>query len=262
MKVKFLGTGTSHGIPVIGCSCPTCTSKDPRNQRYRTGLYIQDSSHSFIIDTPPEFRLRALEYKIQKIDAVLFTHAHSDHCAGLDDIRRFNELQNSSIPVYGNEETLSELRKKFSYVFEETQEGGGKPKLDLKLISDFETLKLGKLNFIGLPVYHGELKILGYRIGGFAFITDVSKIPEETFSRLKDLEILVLDALRIEKHPTHFNLEEAIEAAFRIGAQKTYFTHITHILEHESTEKVLPQTMFLAYDGLELFLKDSGTEND
>ena len=108
MKVKFLGTGTSHGIPVIGCSCPTCTSKDPRNQRYRTGLYIQDSSHSFIIDTPPEFRLRALEYKIQKIDAVLFTHAHSDHCAGLDDIRRFNELQNSSIPVYGNEETLSE----------------------------------------------------------------------------------------------------------------------------------------------------------
>ncbi|MCB1159320.1 MAG: MBL fold metallo-hydrolase, partial [Leptospiraceae bacterium] len=247
-----LGTGTSHGVPLIACTCKTCSSDNPKNTRYRTSVFLEVENTHILIDTPPEFRLRALEYGIEKIDTVLFTHAHSDHCSGLDDIRRFNEIQKASIPIYGNSESLIDLRKRFQYIFEQTQEGGGKPKITLSLIQNEQEFYLGSLAILPLTVLHGTIPVTAFRIQNFAYMTDVSEIPDSVFPLLKGLEILVLDALRTEPHPTHFNLSQAIEAAMKIGAKKTYFTHISHRLEHEETEKNLPDGMFMAYDGLEL----------
>lgn len=252
MKIKFLGTGTSYGVPIIGCDCETCISKDIKNIRYRSSAWVYNESTSILIDMSPEFRIRALEYKIPKIDAVLFTHAHSDHCSGLDDIRRYNVMQNSNIPIYGNTKTLEDIKKKFFYIFTTTQEGGGKPLIEMKLIQDYENFIVNGIDILPLNVHHGELDITAFRIGDLAYITDVSNIPEETFEHLIGLKYLVLDALRQEKHPTHFSLQEAIESSQKIGAFKTYFTHIAHTLEHNKTQELLPKNTFLAYDGLEL----------
>ncbi|MEM7181538.1 MAG: MBL fold metallo-hydrolase [Spirochaetota bacterium] len=250
MEIRFFGTGTSHGIPVIGCECNTCTSTNPKNTRYRTCVHVLYEDTSLLIDVSPEFRLQAIKYKLQRVDGILFTHAHSDHCSGLDDIRRYNELQESAIPVYGNGETLLELQRKFSYIFRQTQEGGGKPKITLAEAQNYQEFSLGGVSILPLPVLHGSLEIFGYRIGRFAFITDVTEIPEQTFACLQDLDVLVLDALRHRPHTTHFTLQQAIEAATRISAKKTYFTHMSHELEHEETEKTLPESMYLSYDGL------------
>lgn len=250
MKIQFYGTGTSHGVPILGCDCGTCVSTDPRNTRYRTCIHIQDEDASIIIDTPPEFRISALKYKLKRVDCILFTHAHSDHCAGLDDIRRFNEIQKESIPIFANKETITDLRKRFHYIFESTQEGGGKPKIELNEILEFEEISIKGSKIIPLKIIHGSLNILGFRINNFAFITDVSLIPGETFEYLRNLDILVIDALRIKPHPTHINLEQAIEYSNRIRAKKTYFTHISHGLEHVETESKLPGEIFLSYDGL------------
>jgi len=252
MRIKFLGTGTSHGVPVLGCKCKTCASKDPKNTRYRTSVFVEDKNTPVIIDTPAEFRLRAIEYNITRLDGVLLTHAHADHVAGLDDIRRYNEMQMDFMPVYGNSDTLEEIKKRFFYIFEKTQEGGGKPKLVLKEISAYESFNIKDIEILPLPVKHGELNVTGYRIQNFAYITDASLIPARTFDFLKGLKILVLNALRFEPHPTHFNLSQAIEMAEKIRAQVTYFTHITHIMEHNEVENKLPENMHLAYDGLEL----------
>ncbi|HPI04372.1 MAG: Phosphoribosyl 1,2-cyclic phosphodiesterase [Candidatus Aerophobetes bacterium ADurb.Bin490] len=256
MDIKFLGTGTSHGVPVAGCSCGTCTSLDPKNRRYRTSLMIRDKGSAIIIDTPAEFRLRTLEYKIERIDALLITHAHSDHIAGLDDIRRYNELQASSIPAYCDAETASEIRKRFGYIFEDTQEGGGKPKVDLVETAPYSKFYVNQTQIQLLPVMHGEIKISAFKARKFAYVTDVSHIPEETFNCLKGVEVLVLDALRHEPHPTHFSVNQALEAAAKIKAKKVFFTHIAHALEHNKTEASLPEGVKLAYDGLELNIED------
>lgn len=252
LKITFLGTGTSHGIPVIACSCKTCTSSNSKNQRYRTSVHIQTENTSIVIDTPPEFRLRAVEYKINRIDALLFTHAHFDHSAGLDDIRRYNDLQKMHIPVYGNDLVMKDYRRRFYYIFEESQEGGGKPKLELHKIEDYQTFQVHELDILAIPVLHGNIKVFGYRIKDFAFITDVSHIPQESYRYLEGLDTLVLDALRPTPHPTHFSLDQAIAVAQIICPKTTYFTHISHGLEHDETEKILPSNMFLAYDGLKL----------
>lgn len=256
MKIKFLGTGTSHGVPVVGCNCATCTSNDPKNTRYRTSILVTDSDTSILVDMSPEFRLRALEYKIPKVEAILFTHAHSDHCSGLDDIRRYNEMQKQFIPVYGNNETLADLKKRFYYIFDPGVSLAGKPNLKLEELLDYQFFQIGNINIQNLPVLHGKLKVSAFRFHNIAYITDVSSIPEETYNNLKDLDLLVLDALRIDPHPTHFTLDQALAAAKRINAKKTYFTHMSHALEHNATEKILPENMFLAYDGLELNLPD------
>jgi phosphoribosyl 1,2-cyclic phosphate phosphodiesterase len=252
MRIKFLGTGTSHGVPVLGCKCKTCTSTDPKNKRYRTSVFVEEKNTPLVIDMPAEFRLRAIEYGIARLDAVLFTHAHADHIAGLDDIRRYNEIQMSFIPVYGSAETLGEIKKRFFYIFEKTQEGGGKPKLKLEEIRPYEDFSVKDLDIMPVLARHGELDVIGYRINDFAYITDASFIPERTFDFLKGLKMLVLNALRFEPHPTHFNLEQAVDMAGKIKADMTYFTHITHIMEHNEVEKQLPDSMHLAYDGLEL----------
>ena len=239
-------------MPVPGCSCPACCSKNPKDRRYRSAVYIEKDGRSLLIDTPAEFRIRAIEYKIKRVDAVLFTHAHSDHTAGLDDMRRFNELSGAPIPVMGDEKNLAEIKQRFSYIFKKTQEGGGKPRLILNSIRPFQEFNAAGISFTALPVMHGTLKIFGYRAGGFAYITDVSMIPEKTYRALAGVDILVLDALRKEKHPTHFNIEEAAAAAARIGAKKTYFTHIAHSVRHAELEKMLPKNIRPAYDGLEI----------
>ncbi|PKL90854.1 MAG: MBL fold metallo-hydrolase [Candidatus Goldiibacteriota bacterium HGW-Goldbacteria-1] len=252
MKIKFLGTGTSHGVPVAGCSCPTCTSLDPKNNRYRTSVMIQDKGTTVVIDTPAEFRLRTLEYGIKRIDALLLTHAHADHIAGLDDIRRYNELQLNAIPAYCDAQTAAEVRKRFAYIFEDTQEGGGKPKVDLIETEPYSIFTAKDIQVQMLPVMHGDIQIAAFKTGRFAYVTDVSALPDATIKELKGIDVLVLDALRHEPHPTHFSLSQALKAAEIIGAKKVYLTHIAHSLEHNKTEAQLPGNVKMAYDGLEL----------
>jgi phosphoribosyl 1,2-cyclic phosphate phosphodiesterase len=254
MRVTFLGTGTSHGVPVAGCGCKTCMSSDPRNKRNRTSVFIEDKIASVIIDTPAEFRLASIAHKITYIDAVLLTHAHADHVSGFDDIRRYNELSGRDMPVYSDESTLGEIKRRFDYIFADTQEGGGKPKVSLKPVEPDRFFDIKGTEVLPLSVKHGDLDILAFRIRNFAYLTDVSKIPEKTFPALSGLDVLVLNALRPEEHPTHFNLKQAVEAAQRIGAKKTYFTHLSHRLEQVETEKILPPGMFLSYDGLKIEL--------
>ncbi len=252
MKIIFLGTGTSHGVPVVGCKCKVCISRNSKNIRNRTSIYIEKSGTPIVIDTPAEFRIATLKYKVKKINAVLLTHCHSDHIAGLDDIRRYNEIQNEIIPVFGNEETLKEVKNRFAYIFKKTQEGGGKPKIVLKKIRPYLKFKIGVITVLPITVKHGSMDVVSYRIGNFVYMTDVSYIPPASFNYLKNVDVLVLDALRKERHPTHFNLLEAIETAKKIGAKNVYFTHISHRLEHNAIEKELPHNMKLAYDGLEI----------
>jgi phosphoribosyl 1,2-cyclic phosphate phosphodiesterase len=252
MKIIFLGTGTSHGVPVAGCGCKTCISTDPRNKRNRASVFIRDGGANIVIDTPAEFRLATLAHGVTRVDAVLLTHAHADHIAGFDDIRRYNEMQGEVMPVFGDEGTLKEIKQRFSYIFSKTQEGGGKPRVELKKTAPYRIFNVKGTDIMPLAVKHGGLEILSYRINRFAYITDVSEIPDASFKHLAGLDALVLDALRQEEHPTHFNLIQAIEAAGRIGAKRTFFTHIAHSLEHVETEKALPQGMFLAYDGLKI----------
>jgi phosphoribosyl 1,2-cyclic phosphate phosphodiesterase len=257
MRIKFLGTGTSHGVPVVGCTCPTCSSPDPRNKRYRSSVWVSKPGCSLVVDTPAEFRLRCLEYSITRIDALLLTHAHADHIAGLDGIRIYNEEQSMDIPLYCDAATRSEIEERFSYIFRETQQGGGKPHIKINLLEHFREFRAGGFDVIAVPLRHGELTITGYIIDKkFAYLTDCSGIPGETYDSLKGIDTLVLDALRIKPHPTHFSLDQAIDAAQRIGANNTFFTHIAHAIEHIAVEKKLPRGIRLAYDGLELLINE------
>jgi phosphoribosyl 1,2-cyclic phosphate phosphodiesterase len=248
MRVTMLGSGTSIGVPVIGCDCPVCTSDDPRNRRSRAGLKIEIGDGVLLVDTPTDLRQQALTYGLPRIDAILFTHAHADHVFGLDDVRIFNFRQRRPIPCYGSAATLAALRRTFAYVFEPGEWGGGKPQLDLIEIGAAVDL-LGR-RVVSVPVLHGGLPVLGYRIDGFAYVTDCSAIPEESFELLAGLEVLVLGALRYRPHPTHFSIEEAIAAARRIGAGATYFTHLAHDVDHGRPEVPLPPGIAFGHDGL------------
>jgi phosphoribosyl 1,2-cyclic phosphate phosphodiesterase len=252
MRVRFLGTGTSHGIPVIGCECPVCTSPNPHNKRLRSSILIESGELRVVVDTTPEFRLQALASGLKSLDAVLFTHAHADHIFGLDDVRIFNWRTKQSMPIYGSRQTLDEVRDRFIYVFQTTQEGGGKPKLDLIPVdSPFE---VAGLHITPLDVLHGGLTVTAFRIsekpGGPAFVyaTDCNSISEETLAQFAGTQLLILDALGKNRHPTHFSLEQAIEVARHVNAPQTLFTHISHNLEHAETNATLPPGMALAYD--------------
>ncbi len=258
MEIVLLGTGTSHGVPMIGCDCPTCTSDDPRDRRMRTGVWIRDDSRGVLIDTPPELRLQGLRFGIDRVDAVLFTHAHADHIMGLDDLRRFNWLQKATIPCFGRADALAVVRRTFDYAFDPTPTETYRPAIELVEIDGDEPIDAAGIRVEPVPIYHGALPILGFRIGGFAFLTDTNRIPEASRAALEDLDVLVLDALRIAPHPTHYSLAEAVEVATEIGARHTYFTHLTHEFKHAETEATLPETMGLAYDGLRFALGDDG----
>ena len=251
MIVTFLGTGTSTGVPVIGCRCRICSSDDPRNSRMRQSAKIEANGKYFLIDTTPDLRAQLLRDPIPRLDFILFTHSHSDHLMGLDDIRPFNFRQREVIHAFANAPTAKAIRRAFSYIWTDTQIGGGKPQLELHEV-DGEFRHDG-IEIIPLPVCHGDWTILGYRIGPFAYITDTNGIPDATIELLRGVDTLALDGLRPSPpHPTHFTIGEAVEAAKRIGARITYLIHLTHEIDHASCEATLPPNVRLAYDGLRL----------
>jgi phosphoribosyl 1,2-cyclic phosphate phosphodiesterase len=251
VRITFLGTGTSHGVPMIGCVCATCTSSDPRDTRLRPSIYVETRGAHALVDAGPDLRAQALRHRITRVDAILFTHGHADHILGMDDVRRFNALMNGPMPCYGDGGTLDDIRRMFSYVFDPvTPKGGGLPQLDLRQIGG--PYSIGDLGVVPVPVEHGKRPILGFRFDRFAYLTDCSRIPDASWPLLEGLDVLVLDALRIRPHPTHFSLDEAVATARRIGAPRTFFTHMCHDLLHAATDACLPSGMALAYDGLVL----------
>lgn len=260
MRVTFLGTGTSTGVPVIGCRCRVCTSSNPKNQRLRQSVSIEADGKHFLIDTTPDLRLQLLRHPIPRLDFVLFTHSHSDHLMGLDDIRPFNFRQREPIHAYANAMTAKAVRRAFSYIWDDrSQIGGGKPQLDLHEVD--EAFDHDGIEIIPVPVTHGDWTIFGFRIGNFAYITDTNGIPSPSMDLLRGVEILALDGLRpAPRHPTHFVIEEAVACAQRIGARETWLIHLAHEVEHEEVERLLPSGVRLAYDGLVLNA-EHGTQN-
>lgn len=282
MRITFLGTGTSHGIPVIGCTCAVCLSPNPKNRRNRIGVWLHEggvqpgrdlseekqgtgvtgSEHgdqrrsdpegmSAIIDVSSEFRSAALAYGLRRLDFVMLTHAHSDHVSGLDDLRIFSQSSGMPVPIHADGRTLAEIRSRFAYAFNPPKVyGGGVPQYDLQEVTGAFEKKGWRIT--PLPVMHGPEPILGFRVNGFAFITDVTVIPESTLELLRGLDVLALDCLRRKPHSTHLSLDQAVAYAKRIGAKRTYLIHLTHDLEHEATERELPPEIRVAYDGLEL----------
>ncbi|HJY34783.1 MAG TPA: MBL fold metallo-hydrolase [Vicinamibacterales bacterium] len=246
----FLGTGTSHGVPMIGCTCVVCTSSDPHDQRTRPSVYVSlPNGTRILIDTSPDLRAQALRHNLTRVDAVLFTHGHADHVLGLDDMRRFNAIQDSRIPCYGDARTIDEIRRTFSYVFDpKTPAGGGLPEIDLHVVD--APFEIGGCRIVPVPLWHGKRLLYGYRIGSLAYLTDVSRIPDESWPLIDGVDVLVLDALRHRPHPTHFSLSEALEATSRIRPADAWFTHICHDLGHSATHASLPPHVQLAYDGL------------
>ena len=255
MLITVLGSGTSFGVPSINCNCSVCTSSDPHDRRTRASIWVKDNNTSVVIDTSTDFRQQALREKIETIDGLLITHCHADHIHGLDDIRPYTFK--TTIPVYSSEPVLAEFRERFSYIFKHTQHGGGKPKIGLNIIPD-ECLKkggiirLGSLEIQSVPIKHGELDVVGYRIGNFAYLTDCNHIPESSYKLLEGVEYLIIDALRYRHHPTHFTIPEAIEASKQIGAKQTWFTHLCHDVLHKDLKQELPDGFAPAFDGLKI----------
>ena len=246
MRATILGSGTSHGVPVIGCSCPVCRSTDPRNDRTRCSVLVEIDGLALVIDTSTDFRRQALREGITRIDGVLYTHPHADHLHGLDDTRSLTWEQ--TLPLYANRSTAEEIQKRFSYVFKTTQKGGGKPNVRMVEI-DSQSFKITDTVIQPVPIKHGNLDILGFRIGSFAYLTDCSGIPEASFDLLRGLEVLVIGALRRRPHPTHFSVDQALATADRIGARRVLLTHICHDLDHASLARELPPSAEPAYDG-------------
>ncbi len=256
MRVTFLGTGTSTGVPALTCACPVCRSQDPRDRRLRPSAWLRWGEASVLIDTSSDLRQQALTHGIERLDAILYTHAHADHILGLDDIRMYNWRRQGAVPVYGTAATLDGLARTFWYVFSEVPEGGAKPSVDRRVVC--EPFRLLGREVTPIPILHGTQEISGYRIGRFAYLTDVSRIPDASYPLLEDLDVLVLNALRPRPHPTHLHLEAALHEAERIGAVRTLFTHLSHEMPHAEISVTLPPGVELAWDGLTLEVDDGG----
>jgi len=254
LKFTILGSGTSSGVPTVSCKCPTCLSTDKRDKRLRTSLLVQSETTNVVIDTTPDFRQQMLLYNIDRLDGVVFTHGHFDHIGGLDDLRAYNYTTKQPVRIFANAQTIDIIKRTFFYIFEEPEQiGGGIPILDISVI-DEKPFSVGNIRFEPLPLFHGKMPVLGFRIGNLAYCTDTNFIPDKTIEKMMGLEILILDALRYDQHSTHFNLNDAIEVAKKINARKTYFIHIAHQILHSECERELPEGFYLAYDGLTLFV--------
>jgi phosphoribosyl 1,2-cyclic phosphate phosphodiesterase len=267
LRVTVLGSGTSSGVPAIGCDCGVCRSADPRDTRTRPSILIEIAPgaddpafmhepfaaavRSILVDTSTDLRAQALANGVRRVDAILFTHTHADHVFGIDEVRSFNHLQKAAIPCFADAGTLANLRRMFSYIFEPpAQKGGGLPQLSLVRLAG--AFSLGGVEIVPIPLFHGVLPVLGFRLGSFAYLTDCNRIPDESLALLGGVRTLIIDALRHRPHSTHFSVSEATDAAARIGAKRVFFTHISHDLGHAETCAALPAGVELAYDGLVL----------
>lgn len=251
MRVTFLGTGTSVGVPVIGCRCPICSSINPKNKRLRQSLWIRNGDASLLVDAAVDFRTQALQHGIRRVDAILLTHAHADHILGLDETRVYAYWQKAPVPVYGSRHTLDGVRRTFWYAFEEGPEGGGKPKLDLRELPD--ELEIGGLRVVPVEGDHGYIPVTGYRVDGFAYLTDCKRVPPQAIQALQGLDTLVINALRYTpEHSTHMTVGEALEAIEAIGPRRAFLIHMGHELDHDELAASLPEGVAPAYDGLEL----------
>jgi phosphoribosyl 1,2-cyclic phosphate phosphodiesterase len=264
LKVTLLGTGTSHGVPMIGCDCRVCRSSDPKDRRLRPSILIELDANrhpgasavaravgTILVDTSTDLREQALARDVRRVDAILFTHSHADHVLGLDEVRRYNAMQREAIPCFADGRTIADLRQTFGYIFNSaTPPGGGIPQLELHQI--LGPFMLGGVEVLPVPILHGRRPILGFRIGTFAYLTDCSAIPDTSWPLLDGVRTLIIDALRDRPHPTHFSVAEALDAVARIAPERAYFTHIAHDLPHAETCARLPAGVELAYDGLVL----------
>lgn len=262
MEILVLGSGTSHGVPMIGCSCAVCRSDNPRNRRFRPSILVTHQERAILVDTTPELRMQALANGLHRLDAVLFTHTHADHIFGLDDLRRFNDLMHQEIPVYGDDSILADIRRIYRYIFTETQEGGGKPRLTLHTVSP--EFSLFGLSIRCFYVLHGELPVLSYRFDcpsrdnaparSAAYVTDVSHIPAEAMTHLYGLDLLILDAVRFDPHPTHFGLYQALDVIAELKPRQALLTHLSHHFDHDVVNAQLPSGVQLSHDGQRIVL--------
>ncbi len=254
-RLIFLGTGTSTGVPVLGCNCTVCTSDDPRNQRTRPSVLLELPGGNLLIDTTPEMRLQLLREKVRQVHAIAYTHAHADHLFGLDDARLFPKHLGGPVPLYCESETEEAIRRVFHYAFNDQASripSGGVPQLRFERIEPGQPFQLLGQTILPLRLEHGRFRVLGFRLGNLAYCTDVSRIPEASWSVLEGLDTLILDALRHEPHPTHFSLEQALDVIARLKPRQAYLTHLSHGFDHATIESGLPAGVALAYDGLSL----------
>lgn len=252
MRLTFLGTGTSHGIPMIGCRCPVCTSDDPRDKRMRTSAVVHAPEGNILIDTGPELRLQAVRAGLSRIESILFTHAHADHIFGLDDVRRFCDAKGGPLPCFMNRPARETLERVFGYCLADREFKGFHqyPHLTFHLAEGpFVT---AGIEVIPVPLLHGRLEVLGFRFGRMAYCTDVKTIPDDSMEKLRGLEVLVLDALRPQPHNTHLNIEEALAVVDRLRPERTYFVHMAHMVSHAKVSAEMPRGVELAYDGLQI----------
>ncbi len=261
MRLTFLGTGTSFGIPVVGCTCAVCTSTDARDRRTRHGALLSwDDGRRILVDTPPELRLQLVREGVDRVDAVWFTHIHADHLHGIDDLRIFSLKATRSLPAFVPAAIRDEVEARFRYIFDRTirpEKGTSKPELHLHPVEPGSSQILAGHTFVSLPVPHGRMTVLGFRVGPLGYVTDAKELPPETMDRLQGVDTLVLNALWFgNPHPTHFNVEEAVEAARAVGARRTFLTHLTHRVSHRELERRLPPEVRPAWDGLTIELED------
>ncbi len=251
IRIRVLGSGTSVGVPMIGCRCVVCHSSDPRDHRLRPSIHVQYGGHGVLIDTAPDFRYQALRAGIERVDAILFTHSHADHVMGLDDVRPFNFRQGGVIPVYGSTETIAAIHRVFRYIFDENATESSRPRLVTHAFNG-APIDLFGLEFLPIRLNHGKGTVHGFRFGHAAYLTDHSDIPEESIELLSGLDVLFLDALRHKPHPTHSTVERSLQWVEKLAPRRAFFTHICHDLGHACTEERLPLNVRLAYDGLDI----------
>lgn len=250
LKITFLGTGTSQGIPVIGSTHPVCLSKNPKDKRLRVSILISWNKFNYVIDCGPDFRQQMLTHKISKLDGILFTHEHADHTAGIDDIRPFFFRQ-GDIPIYAHQRVVDSLKKRFDYIFSENNRYPGAPAVSINIVKNNAPFEIGDLWAIPIEGFHNRLQVFGYRLKGLAYFTDIKTVSDEEIDKIKGVKVLCVNALRIEPHHSHFNLEEALEFVQKVQPERAYFTHISHHMGfHDDVEKMLPKNVHLAYDNL------------